>query len=69
MNTYYTEQKIIDEIYSRMAKHVADGLRKQQLISHEEHLAFERINHTSFPSLYAEIAPKILDIPGKQSDV
>ncbi|QWT17699.1 hypothetical protein KPC83_00565 [Collinsella sp. zg1085] len=69
MTTYYTEQKIIDEIHSHIAKNVSDALLSHQLISHDEYLALTYINQIHFPSLFAEIAPEPLDISGRQSDV
>lgn len=62
LNSYYTAERIQDELYFHMAKHIAKALLEDKRISQKEFYILSDINRETFPPLFAEILPKTLEI-------
>ena len=56
--SFYTDEKIQNELLWHMAEQIANNLLAHQLINHEEWVLLRDINLATFPPLFKELLPK-----------
>lgn len=62
LNSYYTAERIQDELYFHMAQRIAKAMLEDKLINQKEFCILSNINRETFSPLFAEILPKTLEI-------
>ena len=59
---YYTTERLQSELCFHMAQRIARAMLANHLISKKEFHILSNINRETFPTLFAEILPKGLEI-------